>query len=158
MFTFCLPAMYHNHLKQATAQIMSSFTWQDIVEDERSDKEETESEDEDDDHQRREKSKNGHVQNGHTPLNSNHRKRDWLDRELEMKPCAVWRRALTCGHQLKAKEQKYGMFRVAATHIKKHTYISIHFFLTPRSLMWIISLLCGSLREEDWAGEPLWSA
>uniref|UniRef100_A0A665WVE8 Ceramide synthase 2-like n=1 Tax=Echeneis naucrates TaxID=173247 RepID=A0A665WVE8_ECHNA len=47
----------------------------DIVEDERSDKEETESEDEDNDHERREKSKNGHMQNGHTPLNNNHRKR-----------------------------------------------------------------------------------
>uniref|UniRef100_A0A3B4V6W1 Ceramide synthase 2a n=1 Tax=Seriola dumerili TaxID=41447 RepID=A0A3B4V6W1_SERDU len=47
----------------------------DIVEDERSDKEETESEDEDDDHERREKSKNGHMQNGHTPHNNNHRKR-----------------------------------------------------------------------------------
>uniref|UniRef100_A0A3Q1HUM6 Uncharacterized protein n=1 Tax=Anabas testudineus TaxID=64144 RepID=A0A3Q1HUM6_ANATE len=48
----------------------------DIVEDERSDKEETESEDEDDDHERKGKSKNGHMQNGHTPLNSNHWKRD----------------------------------------------------------------------------------
>lgn len=50
--------------------------WQDIVEDERSDKEETESEDEDDEHEQREKSKNGHVQNGHTVLNNNHRKTD----------------------------------------------------------------------------------
>ncbi|TMS18247.1 Ceramide synthase 2 [Larimichthys crocea] len=48
----------------------------DIVEDERSDKEETESEDEDDEHEQREKSKNGHVQNGHTVLNNNHRKTD----------------------------------------------------------------------------------
>lgn len=48
----------------------------DIVEDERSDKEETESEDEDNDRERREKSKNGHVQNGHTPLNNNRSKTD----------------------------------------------------------------------------------
>ncbi|KAM3857935.1 ceramide synthase 2-like [Diretmus argenteus] len=48
----------------------------DIVEDERSDKEETESEDEDDDREGRGKSKNGHVQNGHTPLNNNHNKMD----------------------------------------------------------------------------------
>uniref|UniRef100_A0A7N8XFM8 Ceramide synthase 2a n=1 Tax=Mastacembelus armatus TaxID=205130 RepID=A0A7N8XFM8_9TELE len=49
----------------------------DIVEDERSDKEETESEDEDDSRERREKSIiNGHVLNGHTPLNSKHWKRD----------------------------------------------------------------------------------
>uniref|UniRef100_A0A3Q1EIX3 Ceramide synthase 2a n=1 Tax=Acanthochromis polyacanthus TaxID=80966 RepID=A0A3Q1EIX3_9TELE len=46
----------------------------DIVEDERSDKEETESEDEED--ERRGKSKNGHVQNGHTVLNNNHSKTD----------------------------------------------------------------------------------
>ncbi|KAM4630879.1 ceramide synthase 2a [Polymixia lowei] len=45
-----------------------------IVEDERSDKEETESENEGDDNERIEKSKNGHVQNGHTPLNNNHSK------------------------------------------------------------------------------------
>ena len=45
---------------------------QDIVEDERSDKDETESEDEDED--KTETSKNGHVQNGHTMLNNNHRK------------------------------------------------------------------------------------
>uniref|UniRef100_A0A3Q4HHW9 Ceramide synthase 2a n=1 Tax=Neolamprologus brichardi TaxID=32507 RepID=A0A3Q4HHW9_NEOBR len=48
----------------------------DIVEDERSDKEETESDDEDGDCERREKSRNGHVQNGHTVLNNNHSKRD----------------------------------------------------------------------------------
>ncbi|XP_029975854.1 ceramide synthase 2a [Salarias fasciatus] len=48
----------------------------DIVEDERSDKEETESEDEDEDHEPREKSKNGHVQNGHAFLNNNHSKMD----------------------------------------------------------------------------------
>uniref|UniRef100_A0A8P4GLM9 Ceramide synthase 2a n=1 Tax=Dicentrarchus labrax TaxID=13489 RepID=A0A8P4GLM9_DICLA len=48
----------------------------DIVEDERSDKEETESEEEGDDREQREKSKNGHVQNGHTPLNNNHNKTD----------------------------------------------------------------------------------
>ncbi|XP_076611322.1 ceramide synthase 2a [Chaetodon auriga] len=48
----------------------------DIVEDERSDKEETESEDEGDDHEQREKSKNGHVQNGHARLNNNHSKAD----------------------------------------------------------------------------------
>uniref|UniRef100_A0A8D2ZL69 Ceramide synthase 2a n=1 Tax=Scophthalmus maximus TaxID=52904 RepID=A0A8D2ZL69_SCOMX len=47
----------------------------DIVEDERSDKEETESEEEDNGREWREKSKNGHMQNGHTPLNNNHRKR-----------------------------------------------------------------------------------
>uniref|UniRef100_A0A3P8SJI6 Ceramide synthase 2a n=1 Tax=Amphiprion percula TaxID=161767 RepID=A0A3P8SJI6_AMPPE len=46
----------------------------DIVEDERSDKEETESEDEEDEH--RGKSKNGHVLNGHTVLNNNHSKTD----------------------------------------------------------------------------------
>eukprot|EP00064_Thunnus_orientalis_P018892 superscaffoldBa00004507_g19000 len=47
----------------------------DIVEDERSDKEETESEDEDNDREKRDKSKNGHVQNGHTLLNNNRRKK-----------------------------------------------------------------------------------
>lgn len=46
----------------------------DIVEDERSDKEETESDEENDEN--REKSKNGHMQNGYTPLNNNHRKAD----------------------------------------------------------------------------------
>lgn len=53
------------------------FSWQDIVQDERSDKEETESDDEGED--LREKSKNGHMQNGHTPFNNNHKKRNWLD-------------------------------------------------------------------------------
>lgn len=53
---------------------LPSCTWQDIVEDERSDKEETESEDEDE--ERREKWKNGHVQNGHASLNGKHQKRD----------------------------------------------------------------------------------
>lgn len=53
------------------------FSWQDIVQDERSDKEETESDDENED--LREKSKNGHMQNGHIPFNNNHRKRNWLD-------------------------------------------------------------------------------
>ncbi|XP_061598202.1 ceramide synthase 2a isoform X2 [Cololabis saira] len=48
----------------------------DIVEDERSDKEETESDDEDESHMHKEKSKNGHVQNGHTVLNNNHSKMD----------------------------------------------------------------------------------
>uniref|UniRef100_A0A671UKI3 Ceramide synthase 2a n=1 Tax=Sparus aurata TaxID=8175 RepID=A0A671UKI3_SPAAU len=47
-----------------------------IVEDERSDKEETESEDEGADRELREKSKNGHMQNGHAALNNNHSKRD----------------------------------------------------------------------------------
>ncbi|KAJ3609741.1 hypothetical protein NHX12_024252 [Muraenolepis orangiensis] len=45
-----------------------------IVADERSDHEESETEDEDADHVRKEKSKNGHTQNGHTPLNNNHGK------------------------------------------------------------------------------------
>lgn len=94
-----------------------SYAWQDIVEDERSDKEETESEDEDDDHERRVKSKNCHVQNGHTPVNSNHWKRDWSDGELEMKPCAEWRRARTCGPQQKAKEQKCGISAVSCSNI-----------------------------------------
>lgn len=53
------------------------FPGQDIVQDERSDKEETESEDEGE--ELREKSKNGHMQNGHIPFNNNHRKRKWLD-------------------------------------------------------------------------------
>lgn len=48
---------------------------QEIVEDERSDKEETESEDEDDRGQRA-NFKNGHVQNGHTIFNNNHSKAD----------------------------------------------------------------------------------
>ncbi|XP_062342868.1 ceramide synthase 2a [Osmerus eperlanus] len=44
-----------------------------IVEDERSDREEAESEEEDEVHERREKSKNGQVQNGHAAiLNNNH--------------------------------------------------------------------------------------
>uniref|UniRef100_H3DJJ3 Ceramide synthase 2a n=1 Tax=Tetraodon nigroviridis TaxID=99883 RepID=H3DJJ3_TETNG len=46
----------------------------DIVQDERSDKEETESDDEGED--LREKSKNGHMRNGHTPFNNNHKKRN----------------------------------------------------------------------------------
>ncbi|XP_072304143.1 ceramide synthase 2-like [Eucyclogobius newberryi] len=45
-----------------------------IVEDERSDKEESDTEDED--NVIKEKSTNGYVQNGHTPLNNNHRKMD----------------------------------------------------------------------------------
>ncbi|CAL8298164.1 unnamed protein product [Lota lota] len=45
-----------------------------IVADERSDHEESETEDEDVDHARKEMSKNGHAQNGHTPLNNNHGK------------------------------------------------------------------------------------
>lgn len=49
---------------------------QDIVQDERSDKEETESDDEDQD--LRDKSKNGHMLNGHIPFNNNHKKRNWL--------------------------------------------------------------------------------
>lgn len=50
---------------------------QDIVEDERSDKEETESdEDEGGDGKRKTKPANGHVRNGHTPLNNNHSKKD----------------------------------------------------------------------------------
>lgn len=52
------------------------FARQHIVEDERSDKEETDSEDEGTDHEQREKSLNGHVQNGHTVLNNNHSKKD----------------------------------------------------------------------------------
>uniref|UniRef100_A0A3Q3WRP8 Uncharacterized protein n=1 Tax=Mola mola TaxID=94237 RepID=A0A3Q3WRP8_MOLML len=49
----------------------------DIVEDERSDKEETESdEDEGDARELKGKSKNGHMQNGHAQLNNNHRKMD----------------------------------------------------------------------------------
>lgn len=44
----------------------------DIVEDERSDREEAESEDEDEVHEKIEKFKNGHAQNGHTVLNNNH--------------------------------------------------------------------------------------
>lgn len=49
-----------------------------IVEDERSDREETDSEDEtgDGDYEEKEKTLNGHVQNGHAPLNNNHRKTD----------------------------------------------------------------------------------
>ncbi|XP_077362586.1 ceramide synthase 2a [Festucalex cinctus] len=46
----------------------------DIVEDERSDKEETESEDEDGERTRT--LKNGHIHNGHTPLNNNPQKTD----------------------------------------------------------------------------------
>ncbi|XP_015229154.1 PREDICTED: ceramide synthase 2-like [Cyprinodon variegatus] len=46
----------------------------DIVEDERSDKEETESDDED--RGQKKKPKNGHMQNGHYVLNNNHRKTD----------------------------------------------------------------------------------
>lgn len=45
-----------------------------IVEDERSDKEETESEDEDHE-EKKDTYKNGYVQNGHTPLNNNRRKK-----------------------------------------------------------------------------------
>lgn len=53
------------------------LTWQDIVEDERSDKEETESDEDDGDNREQSgKSKNGHMHNGHTPLNNNHSKTD----------------------------------------------------------------------------------
>lgn len=53
---------------------MYSLSHQDIVEDERSDREETESDEEDDDREKREKTKNGFVLNGngHTVLNNNH--------------------------------------------------------------------------------------
>ncbi|XP_031441855.1 ceramide synthase 2a isoform X2 [Clupea harengus] len=48
-----------------------------IVEDERSDKEETDdSEDGDEEEEKERKTKNGPVQNGHLPLNNNHRKVD----------------------------------------------------------------------------------
>ncbi|XP_008330171.1 ceramide synthase 2a isoform X2 [Cynoglossus semilaevis] len=47
----------------------------DIVEDERSDKEEMESEDDSVKPKLREKPKNGHTQNGFSPLNNNHRRR-----------------------------------------------------------------------------------
>ncbi|KAK5911069.1 hypothetical protein CgunFtcFv8_005279 [Champsocephalus gunnari] len=49
-----------------------------IVEDERSDKDETESEDEDGGHEKLQNghAQNGHAQNGHTPLNNNHSKKD----------------------------------------------------------------------------------
>uniref|UniRef100_A0A8C9YN14 Ceramide synthase 2a n=1 Tax=Sander lucioperca TaxID=283035 RepID=A0A8C9YN14_SANLU len=48
----------------------------DIVEDERSDKEETESEDDDNGREQRGKFMNGYVQNGHSLLNNNHNKKD----------------------------------------------------------------------------------
>lgn len=47
------------------------------MEDERSDREETESdEDEGVDGKQQKKPANGHMRNGHTPLNNNHSKRD----------------------------------------------------------------------------------
>ena len=53
------------------------FVHQNIVEDERSDKEETDdSEDGDEEEEKERKTKNGPVQNGHLPLNNNHRKVD----------------------------------------------------------------------------------
>lgn len=105
------------------------FTWQDIVEDERSDKEETETdEDGGDNRERMEKCKNGHVQNGHTPpLNNNHSKRDWMD-------CKSWRwscvgsddRPLTCGPHLKAKERSVACWEdQQAAHANIHTHLSI---------------------------------
>lgn len=98
-----------------------SFAWQEIVEDERSDKEETESEDEGADRELREKSKNGHMQNGHAALNNNHSKRDWLDCERWRRG---WQRALTCSLHLKAKEQERGILKVAA-HTNTHTHLYI---------------------------------
>ena len=115
------------------------FAWQEIVEDERSDKEETESEDEGADRELREKSKNGHMQNGHAALNNNHNKRDWLDCERWRRG---WRRALTCSLCLKAKEQKRGIMKVAA-HRNTHTHTYNLFFWWPGSLTCLISLLCG---------------
>lgn len=50
------------------------FLLQDIVEDERSDREETESDE--DEGVEKKKPTNGHVHNGHAPLNNNHSKSD----------------------------------------------------------------------------------
>ena len=113
-----LPIHHTKHSSQADN--CSHFAWQEIVEDERSDKEETESEDEGADRDLREKSKNGHMQNGHAALNNNHRKRDWLDCERRR----GWRRALTSSLRLKAKEQERGILKVAA-HTNTHTHTSI---------------------------------
>ncbi|XP_065143835.1 ceramide synthase 2a [Paramisgurnus dabryanus] len=46
-----------------------------IVEDERSDREETDSEDEEEEKEKRAPTKNGPVQNGHPPLNNNHHRK-----------------------------------------------------------------------------------
>jgi len=79
---FSFPTTQHVHLQSSNCtDAVSRFTTQDIVEDERSDREETESEDEDVGREQRGKFQNGHVQNGHTLLNNNHSKVDWLDWE-----------------------------------------------------------------------------
>lgn len=112
----------------AQKQLLFFLTWQDIVEDERSDKEETESEDEGNDRERREKSKNGHVQNGHTPLNNNRSKTDWLDSES-------WRWGSVRSeygpsHAAVTWKPKNGSVacrkRQQAAHTHLHTRISIH--------------------------------
>lgn len=75
--TTTLSFPYHAVHRQPEPMNVLCFFLQDIVEDERSDKEETESdEDEDVDHELRKKRANGHMRNGHTPLNNNHSKRD----------------------------------------------------------------------------------
>ncbi len=141
---FNFPHLPHN-LNPAAVQIVCFFfTWQDIVEDERSDKEETESEDDGDDREQREKSKNGHVQNGHTPLNNNHSKTDWLDLvwELEMRLCddgpshvaLTWKPkngSVACW-----KEQQ-----AAHTHTHTHTHTDIHTLLSETQVVqWVTSL------------------
>lgn len=63
------------------------------MEDERSDKEEMESEDDSVKPKLREKPKNGHTQNGFSPLNNNHRRRQWVDSEEgapEQPGCWMW--------------------------------------------------------------------
>lgn len=67
----------NQHLCTFDVFFFKYLTWQDIVEDERSDKEETESDEDDGDNREQSgKSKNGHMHNGHTPLNNNHSKTD----------------------------------------------------------------------------------
>lgn len=71
------PPFSHPHPppeRPSSTNRLSSSLSQDIVEDERSDREETES-DEDEGAQKK-KPTNGHVRNGHAPLNNNHSKRD----------------------------------------------------------------------------------
>lgn len=78
-FTFPPPPCFHLSPSSPTNQSSRVFL-QDIVEDERSDREETESEeDEGVDGKQKKKPTNGHMRNGHTPLNNNHSKRDWVD-------------------------------------------------------------------------------
>lgn len=120
--------MPHNTSPQSSTGAHLMFEWclfprQDIVEDERSDKEETESDEDANDEPRAlkstsKKSKNGHVRNGHTHLNNNHSKADWKDCKRWRWLWEEWRPAFTW----KPKSE----LREVADRTHKNTHIFIH--------------------------------